>query len=266
MSKKRKVKPRKPVRRGKAPAKRSRRPQRPPAPRRRPRKPPPQRKPSRPRKSPQGVTAQRKAAKASPPPEAPPRVKTRPTYIYTRRVTQYRDKRGRIVKQGTKGAKRYVIEQQLNSKGRVVRTLELMSKTKVIKTIFSGAIEEEGMSLLMPSGQRQGSLMHALFESNITTSYVGARLIEVQIKGLDARGKERRVKVSIEPTKTRRLHELVLSRIIQAMREAEVRTQYTIEILRAAKAAGPLKYRLSYEKFRSLEPLTGVEIVITVYK
>lgn len=158
------------------------------------------------------------------------------------------------------------MEQQLDDKGRVVRTLELLSPTKIIKTIYSGSIEEEGMSLMMPSGQRQGSLMHALFESNITTQYRGARLIEVQIKGRDARGKERRVKVSIEPTKTKRLHELVLSRIIQAMRDAEVRTQYSIEILRAAKASGPLKYRLSYDKFRSLEPLSGVEIVITVFK
>jgi hypothetical protein len=180
-------------------------------------------------------------------------------------VTQWR-KKGKLVKKGTKGAKRFRMEQQLDGKGRVVRTLELLSPTKVIKTIYSGAIEEEGMSMLMPSGQRQGSLMHALFESNITTQYRGARLIEVQIKGLDRRGKERRVKISIEPTKTKRLHELVLSRIIQGMRDAEVRTQYTLEILRAAKAAGPLKYRLSYEKFRSLEPLTGVEIVITVYK
>lgn len=170
------------------------------------------------------------------------------------------------MKKGTKGARRFTIEQQLDSKGRVIRTLQLLSPTKVIKTIYSGAIEEEGMSLMMPSGQRQGSLMHALFESNVTTQYVGAKLIEVQIKGTDRRGKERRVKVSIEPTKSRRLHELVLSRIIQAMRDADVRTQYTIEILRAAKAAGPLKYRLSYEKFRSLEPLTGVEIVITIYR
>lgn len=180
-------------------------------------------------------------------------------------MTQWR-KKGRIVKKGTKGSKRFRMEQQLDAKGRVLRTLELISPTKVIKTIFSGSIEEEGMSLLMPSGQRQGSLMHALFESNVTTQYKGARLIEIQIKGLDRRGKERRVKVSIEPTKTRRLHELVLSRIIQAMREAEVRTQYTLEILRAAKAAGPLKYPLSYRKFATLEPLVRVEIVVTIYR
>lgn len=264
MAKKRKPKPRKPARRAKAPAKRrpSRKPQERP---RTTRARKPTRKPTRKPKAPSKPTAARKGRprKVAPPPI--PRIKTRPAFISTRTVTQWR-KKGRLVKKGTKGAKRFRMEQQLDAKGRVVRTLELLSATKVIKTIYSGAIEEQGMSLLMPSGNRQGSLMHALFESNVTTQYRGARLIEVQIKGLDARGKERRVKVSIEPTKTRRLHELVLSRIIQAMRDAEVRTQYTLEILRAAKAAGPLKYRLSYEKFRSLEPLTGVEIVITIFK
>jgi DNA-binding transcriptional ArsR family regulator len=170
------------------------------------------------------------------------------------------------VKQGTKGAKRYTYEVQLDRKGRVIRTLELLSATKVIKTIYPGSIEELGMSLLMPSGQRQGSLMHAMFESNVTTQYRGAKLIEVSIRGKDRQGKERRVKVSIEPTKTRRLHELVMSRIMQKLRENDVRTQYSIEILRAAKAAGPLKYPLSYERFRTLEPLVGVEIVITIYR
>jgi hypothetical protein len=253
MAKKRKRKPQ-PARRGKPPVKRK--PSRRPPPKR-----PTRRKPKR-TPAPKPKARKKAAPKAAP---STPRVKTRPAFIRTRVITQYR-KGGRIVKRGTKGASRFRMEQQLNERGRVVRTLELLSRSKVIKTIYSGAIEEEGMSMLMPSGQRQGSLMHALFESNVTTQYRGARLIEVQIKGVDARGKERRVKVSIEPTKTRRLHELVLSRIIQAMREAEVRTQYTIEILRAAKADGPLKYPLSYQKFRTLDPLTQVEIVITIYR
>jgi hypothetical protein len=158
------------------------------------------------------------------------------------------------------------MEQQLNERGRVVRTLELLSKTKVIKTILPGILDQEGPSTMMPSGERQGGLMQAMFESNVTTQYRDAKLIEVQIKGIDTRGKERRVKVTIEPTKTKRLHELILSRIIQAMREADVRTQYTIEVLRAAKAAGPLKYPLSYQKFRTLEPLTSVEIIFTIYR
>jgi hypothetical protein len=253
MAKKRKRKPQ-PTRRATRPAKR--RPSRRPPPKR-----PTRRKPLKPKAKPSPKRSRKPKLK----PSAPPRIKTRPTFIRTRVVTQYR-KAGRFVKRGTKGASKFRMEQQLNERGRVVRTLELLSKSKVIKTIYSGAIEEEGMSMLMPSGQRQGSLMHALFESNVTTQYRGAKLIEVQIKGVDARGKERRVKVSIEPTKSRRLHELVLSRIIQAMREAEVRTQYTIEILRAAKADGPLKHPLSYEKFRTLDPLTQVEIVITIYR
>lgn len=223
------------------------------------------RKPTKRKPARRPVPKPKRRRKAPSPPPPIPRVKTRPAFISTKKVTQYR-KAGRIVKQGTKGAKRYTYEVQLDRKGRILRTLELLSATKVIKTIYPGSIEEQGMSLLMPSGQRQGSLMHAMFESNVTTQYRGAKLIEVSIRGKDRGGKERRVKITIEPTKTRRLHELVMSRIMQKLRENDVRTQYSIEILRAAKAAGPLKYPLSYERFRTLEPLVGVEMVITIYR
>jgi hypothetical protein len=157
----------------------------------------------------------------------------------------------------------------VSAKGKILRTLAATTPHLVTKFIAAGTLDEdwEVTGDIAKSGHAQGLLRYHLQTINaISALNKGAKMIEVTIKGRDTQEKTQRLKILIEPESQRDLDKLLVSRIITAMREAGLRTNYTLDMLKAAKAAGPLTRRLSYQKFRELEPLHDLEVIVTIHR
>jgi len=238
-------------------------------PRRKPRKsarraPARRRKPSRPlaRRPSRSRARSRKRAPT-------PRIERKPPPpLRTVQIVRWR-KGSKWVKAGTRGAEKYEYLAQVSARGKILRTLAATTPHLVTKFIAPGTLEEdwEVTGDIAKSGHAQGLLRYHLQTINVMTALnKGAKMIEVTIKGRDTQEKTQRVKLLIQPETQRDLGQLLVSRIITAMREQGLRTTYTLDMLRAAKDAGPLARRLSYQKFRELEPLHDLSVSITIHR
>jgi hypothetical protein len=189
--------------------------------------------------------------------------------IRTKDITRWR-KGSTWVKAGTRGAVKYEYTAQVSAKGKILRTLAATTPHLVTKFIAPGTLDEdwEVTGDIAKSGHAQGLLRYHLQTINVMSSLSkkGVKMIEVTIKGRDTQEKTQRLKILIAPESQRDLDKLLISRIITAMRDAGLRTNYTLEMLQAAKAAGPLTRRLSYQKFRELEPLHDLEVMVTIHR
>jgi hypothetical protein len=223
----------------------------------------------KPRTSARRPSARRKTAPRRSRRRATPRIERKPLPpIRTKEITRWR-KANKWVKAGTPGAVRYDYIAQVSAKGKILRTIGATTPHLVTKFIAPGTLDEpwEVTGDIAKSGNAQGFLRYHLQTTNVISTLArGAAMIEVTIKGRDTSEKIHRLKVLIQPETQRDLDKLLISRIITAMREAGVRTNYTLDMLKAAKSAGPLTRRLSYQKFRTLEPLHDMEVIVTVHR
>lgn len=173
--------------------------------------------------------------------------------------TVYRDKRGHLVKRGTKGARKFVYTYQVDQRGRVVRTIEKLTPEVMVKTADVDR-----------SGRDMGRLDWALVKSSATSviGRGGVSLIEVTLKARDERGKERRFKfvMDLEGVKRKRkLYEAIVGRMLDLLRGNGYRTNYTIQLFKQARAKG-LKYPVTWDEWRDLKPLFDMEMIVTIFR
>ena len=93
-------------------------------------------------------------------------------------------------------------------------------------------------------------------------------MIEFTIKATDHRGKDHRFKISFnlgEVRRRRKLHRAVVGRILEELRRRGYRTNYTLELFKAARLKG-LKYPVSWKDWRKLDVLYDMEIAVTIFK
>lgn len=212
-------------------------------------------KPRRPRKPTRVKPKPRRGPKAK-----PTRVK-RPAAPALRLVERivYRDKRGHLVKKGTRGARKFTYTVQVDERGRQVRLIEKTTPTTIIKT---ADVDRSGIDM--------GRIDWALVKSSATSiiGRGGVSMIEVTLKARDSRGKERRFKLvmDLEAVKRKRkLYEAIVGRILDVLRGHGFRTNYTIELFKKARQKG-LKYPITWDEWRELEPLHDMEMIVTIFR
>ena len=226
-------------------------------------------RPSSTRKTPQRFQRKRK------PPPKPTVVKKRRTASKPRKLTTvrrpalwelaledkvvYRDLSGRKVPKGTPGAKKSVYTW---GKDTVSGRKRLVSKVEPDFTQKMGSVETDGPEM--------GRIDAALIKSSATQA-IGAQstqMIEFTIKARDHRGKDHRFKISFdlgEVKRRRKLYRAVVGRILQELRRRGYRTNYTLELFKAARLKG-LKYRITWQDWRKLDVLSDMEITVTIFK
>lgn len=171
----------------------------------------------------------------------------------------YRDKRGHLVKKGTRGARKFTYTVQVDERGRQVRLIEKTTPTTIIKT---ADVDRSGIDM--------GRIDWALVKSSATSiiGRGGVSMIEVTLKARDSRGKERRFKLvmDLEAVKRKRkLYEAIVGRILDVLRGHGFRTNYTIELFKKARQKG-LKYPITWDEWRELEPLHDMEMIVTIFR
>ncbi|MCI0371242.1 MAG: hypothetical protein L0214_07635 [candidate division NC10 bacterium] len=175
---------------------------------------------------------------------------------------RYKDKRGRFVARGTKGARRHVYLYQLGKKGQVLRVIEQESPHLIVKTVVPSKIGD-----FEAEGKYQGLIFNALIDSSVTSELRKAKRVEVLIRWKDARGKAQREKLALdlgEVRKKRQFPAALAGLIIEALRDRGYRTNYTIELFKAARRKG-LKYPITWEDWRKLVVARELEIIVTLY-
>ena len=175
----------------------------------------------------------------------------------TETKTVYRDLAGKEVPRGTPGAKRsqytYAHDERTKRK-RLVAKIEPDYSQKI------GSVDEDGPDM--------GRIDGALVKSSATSAYHDAQMIEFTIKAKDHRGKDHRFKISFnlgEVRRRRKLHRAVVGRILEELRRRGYRTNYTLELFKAARLKG-LKYRVTWQEWRKLDVLHDMEIAVTIFK
>ncbi len=184
-----------------------------------------------------------------------------PGPIELRMRTQFRSRKtGKIVAyKKRKGAIQEKIQEQIDAKGRVLRTTGYTTKEEVMRTVVAGLIEEEG--------KNQGMVGVALDKTNIMSpsSLRGARKIVGTVKGVDPKGNTHRFKFDIDAYTVNRhrrhLRSVLLGTILHEMRKRSWRTWYRISYVDWTK-----KHHVSRSKVQSMVPMQDVEIVIRVLR
>lgn len=126
------------------------------------------------------------------------------------------------------------------------------------------------MSSVETDGPEMGRIDAALIKSSATQA-IGAQstqMIEFTIKARDHRGKDHRFKISFdlgEVKRRRKLYRAVVGRILQELRRRGYRTNYTLELFKAARLKG-LKYAITWKDWRKLDVLSDMEITVTIFK
>lgn len=170
----------------------------------------------------------------------------------------YRDRSGRKVPKGTPGAKKSVYTW---GKDTVTGRKRLVSKVEPDFTQKMGSVETDGPEM--------GRIDAALIKSSATQA-IGAQstqMIEFTIKARDHRGKDHRFKISFdlgEVKRRRKLYRAVVGRILQELRRRGYRTNYTLELFKAARLKG-LKYDITWKDWRKLDVLSDMEITVTIF-
>ena len=174
----------------------------------------------------------------------------------------YRDKLGRIVARGTKGARRHVYLYQLGKKGQVLRVIEQESPHLIVKTVVPSTIGD-----FEAEGKYQGLIFNALIDASVTSKLQFAKRVEVLIRWKDARGKAQREKLQLDLSEVRKKRQFpaaLAGLIIEALRDRGYRTNYTIELFKAARAKG-LKYPITWADWRKLVVARELELIVTLY-
>jgi len=175
--------------------------------------------------------------------EAPRAARARPAPPPLRIVegTRWRDARGRFAaapKRGVTAAARRAgwererYQAQIDARGKILRIIGATSKRRIIKTVLPGVVEAPG--------PQQGSLFWAMAKTNILTSAKGATRLVLTITGRDREGRRHRIKVDVQP-REKRLADLLVGAVSQALREAGYRPQYTLEVVRERMRRGKLQ-------------------------
>lgn len=238
-------------RKGSRRGKRGRRASRP-----RPTRKPPQRSRRTP-KPPPRPTVVRKKTKKKRPTKIIRVVKPALWELRTETTTVYRDLSGKVVPAGTPGSKK---SQFTWTKDARVKRKRLVTKITPDYTKKIGSVDMEGPDM--------GRIDLALVKSSATSAYHDAQMIEFTIKATDHRGKDHRFKISFnlgEVRRRRKLHRAVVGRILEELRRRGYRTNYTLDLFKAARLKG-LKYRITWHDWRKLDVLHDMEIAVTIFK
>lgn len=181
-----------------------------------------------------------------------------PGPIEIRTRTQWRNKRTGTLVPFTKrkGAARELILEQVDAKGRVLRSIGYSTKDEVLRTVVKGMIAE--------SGPDAGLIAPALERTNIMSpsSLKGARRMVVKVAGTGPDGGRQRFQFDIDRhtiSKRRKvLKSVLLSMILSEMRLRSWRTWYRIAQVDWTKA------RRGVTAARAMVPMRDVEISVRV--
>jgi len=190
-------------------------------------------------------------------------------------------KGGRFSKPRVKGARATTYLYQVSTRtGKVLRAVEVMTKSRILKTMLPGFLEDPTRR-----PEAQGMIQDGLRKTNILgdlryyKDQVGR--ITVRVSGRDPKGTRRTLKLDLVPPEgeRNRLGAYTIGAILGAMRRAGLRTQYALEIVDWAKVREhPLKRRgarrpdgsygtvimNSKTQVKGRTPLSGVEIRVEV--
>lgn len=170
----------------------------------------------------------------------------------------YRDRSGRKVPKGTPGAKKSVYTWGKDT---------VSGRKRLVAKVEPGFIQKIG-SVDM-DGPEMGRIDAALVKSSATQA-IGMRstqMVEFTIKARDHRGKDHRFKISFnlgEVRRRRKLYRAVVGRILEELRRRGYRTNYTLELFKAARLKG-LKYQITWQDWRKLDVLHDMEITVTIF-
>lgn len=171
--------------------------------------------------------------------------------------------RGKFVKKGTRGAKRFPYVVQLDRKGTIIRYLEKTSPKTIYKTVVPTRIGY----FETPDHQYQGRIDWALIESSITSELRRTKMVDITMRWKDGRGKHSREKLVLDVDRVRRKNELpqaLAGLLIEKLRDRGFRTQYTLRLYKLARAKG-LKEPMTWEYWRTLEVARDLEIIVTLH-
>ena len=186
------------------------------------------------------------------------RPKVKPRNLATELERVYRDRQGRVVPKGTKGATPTTIIWEIDeTKGKRLRVVSYVTPDHA-----------EKIAPIPVEGEDMGRIDAALINSSATAEFRDAAMVDFVIRAKDQRGKSHRFKVTFnlgEVRRRRKLYGAVVGRILQELRRRGFRSNYTLELFRQARLRG-LKYRIAWNEWRKLDVLKDMEIFITIYK